>query len=71
MRLLVATRGLPRIDPESWAKGVSDGRRGSVWWPGAGNDPLSYAAAYKEGLAEREAAGEPPPDDQHLRRRIA
>jgi hypothetical protein len=50
------TRGL-RIDRASWDKGVADGRRGSVWWPGAGTEPLSYAAGYTEGLADPEKAG--------------
>jgi hypothetical protein len=70
MRSLVATRGLPQIDPESWVKGVSDGRRGSIWWPGHGTEPLSYSVGYTEAEAEREAVGEPPAVDQPIRRRI-
>ncbi len=45
------TRGL-RIDRASWDKGVSDGMRGLVWWPGAGIEPLSYAAGYTDGQAK-------------------
>jgi hypothetical protein len=37
-----------------------------VWWPGAGIEPLSYAAGYTEAQAERETGAEPqhwsPPD---------
>ena len=62
MRSLVATRGLPQIDSGSWAKGVSDGRRGLVWWPDVGTEPLSYSSGYAEGEAARAAAGEPPLD---------
>ena len=48
-----AQRGL-RFDRQSWEKGYSDGERGLVWWPGAGIEPLSYAAGYLEGKAERD-----------------
>ena len=30
---------------------LSDGFRGHTWWPGAGIEPLSYAAGYQESGA--------------------
>jgi hypothetical protein len=50
------TRGL-RMHAASWEKGLADGRRGLVWWPGAGTEPLSYAAGYTEGQSELDKAG--------------
>jgi hypothetical protein len=46
-RLLHKT-GLPQFDQASFDKGLSDGFRGRVWWPGPGSEPLSYAAGYQE-----------------------
>jgi hypothetical protein len=46
-------RGI-RLDRESWEKGFSDGERGSVWWPGTGIEPLSYATGYLDGKGERD-----------------
>lgn len=40
--------GLPQFDQASFNKGLSDGFRGHTWWPGAGIEPLSYAAGYHE-----------------------
>jgi hypothetical protein len=40
--------GLPQFDQASFNKGLSDGFRGHAWWPGAGIEPLSYAAGYQE-----------------------
>jgi hypothetical protein len=40
--------GLPQFDQASFNKGLSDGFRGHTWWPGAGIEPLSYAAGYQE-----------------------
>ena len=40
--------GLPQFDEESYNKGLSDGHRGAVWWPGAGTEPLSYTVGYRE-----------------------
>jgi hypothetical protein len=40
--------GLPQFDQASFNKGLSDGFRGHAWWPGAGIEPLSYAAGYHE-----------------------
>jgi hypothetical protein len=54
MRPLPTKTGLPRLDPTSWEKGFSDGFRGSVWWPGTGIEPLSYAAGYTEAQAGRD-----------------
>ena len=46
-RLLHKT-GLPQFDQASFDKGMSDGFRGRVWWPGPGTEPLSYSAGYQE-----------------------
>ncbi len=40
--------GLPQFDQESYNKGLSDGQRGAVWWPGVGTEPLSYTVGYRE-----------------------
>jgi hypothetical protein len=53
MQHLPAKTGLPRLDRASWEKGFSDGLRGHVWWPGAGIEPLSYAAGYTEAQSKR------------------
>jgi hypothetical protein len=45
---LLHRTGLPQFDQASFNKGLSDGLRGQVWWPGPGSEPLSYAAGYQE-----------------------
>jgi hypothetical protein len=45
---LLHKTGLPQFDQASFNKGLSDGLRGQVWWPGPGSEPLSYAAGYQE-----------------------
>jgi hypothetical protein len=40
--------GLLHFDQTSFDKGLSDGFRGQVWWPGPGTEPLSYAVGYQE-----------------------
>jgi hypothetical protein len=68
MRPIRTKTGLPRLDRASWDKGFADGFHGHVWWPGAGTEPLSYAAGYTEAQAEREPGAEPrpwsPPPDE-------
>ena len=32
----------------SFDKGLSDGFRGHVWWPGPGIEPLSYTVGFQE-----------------------
>jgi len=61
MRPLPTKIGLPRLDNASWDKGFFDGFRGSVWWPGAGIEPLYYAAGYTEAQAGRDKAEPSPP----------
>jgi hypothetical protein len=56
MKPLSTKTGLPRLDRASWEKGFSDGFRGLVWWPGAGIEPLSYAAGYTEAQSERKSS---------------
>jgi hypothetical protein len=48
MKSVLHKTGLPQFDQESFNKGLSDGRRGAVWWPGAGTEPLSYTVGYRE-----------------------
>jgi hypothetical protein len=48
MKPLLHKTGLPQLDQASFNKGLSDGFRGHAWWPGAGTEPLSYAAGYQE-----------------------
>jgi hypothetical protein len=48
MKSILHKTGLPQFDQESFNKGLSDGRRGAVWWPGAGTEPLSYTVGYRE-----------------------
>jgi hypothetical protein len=53
MKFPTARMGI-KLDRASWEQGYSDGERGSVWWPGAGIEPLSYASGYIDGKAERD-----------------
>jgi hypothetical protein len=48
MRAIDPKTGLPWLDRKSWEKGLSDGFRGQVWWPGPESEPLSYTAGYEE-----------------------
>jgi hypothetical protein len=52
MKFPTAQMGL-KLNRASWEQGYSDGERGSVWWPGTGIEPLSYASGYIDGKAER------------------
>jgi hypothetical protein len=62
-RALLHKRGLPQFDPASFNKGLSDGFRGQVWWPGPGTEPLSYAAGYQEaGVRNPRTESEPVAD---------
>jgi hypothetical protein len=44
--------GLPQFDQASFDRGLSDGFRGHVWWPGPEFEPLSYTSGYEEARAE-------------------
>jgi hypothetical protein len=48
MKSVLHRTGLPQFDQESYNKGLSDGTREAVWWPGAGTEPLSYTVGYRE-----------------------
>ena len=50
MKVLHKT-GLPQFDQESFNKGLLEGSRGGVWWPGPGTEPSSYTVGYQESGA--------------------